>query len=74
MQYFFVQQTAIGYLPDVINRNFPDLESAQRSAGANVRELIADALLRGKAPEDISIEIWEESGPVVCIVQGTESD
>jgi hypothetical protein len=74
MQYCFVQQSASGNLRDIRNREFTDLEAAQRSAVANVRDLISDALLLGKAPEDISIEIWEASGPVVSVVQGSEPD
>ena len=70
MQYFFVQQWASGNRRDIKNRDFADLEAAQQSAIANVRELVFDALLLGKAPDDISIEIWEESGPVVSIVKG----
>ncbi|HUS10950.1 MAG TPA: hypothetical protein VMZ30_10825 [Pyrinomonadaceae bacterium] len=72
MQYFFVQQTASGNFRDIRNREFVDLEAAQRSAVATVRELISDALLLGKAPDAISIEIWEESGPVISVVQGRE--
>ena len=74
MQYFLVQNSPAGTVRDIKNCRFPDLEAAQRLAASTVADLICDALLLGKAPEDISVEIWEESGPVVCIFQGSGPD
>ena len=73
MQYFFVQNKASGSIREIQARQFADLEAAQRSAIANVRDLISDALMLGKA-DDISIEIWAESGGVVSVIQGGETE
>lgn len=74
MRYFFVQNKNSGNVREIHSRQFADLESAQKSAIANVRDLISDALLLGKSPEHISIEIWEESGAVVSVIQGSEPE
>lgn len=74
MQYFFVQNRASANLREIKARQFADLESAQRSAIANLRDLISDALMLGKTPDDISIEIWAESGGVVSVIQGGEAE
>ena len=71
MQYFFVQQTPSGSCRGIKTRKFSDLASARRSAAANVRDLVSDALLLGRAPDNILIEIWAESGGVVSVIQGS---
>lgn len=74
MQYFFVQNTAAGTQRDIKTRQFADLEAAQRSAVCSVRELVSDALLLGRPPGAITIEIWAESGGVVSVVQCNEPE
>lgn len=68
-----MKQTSFETVHDVHQREFDNLESAQRAAIANVKDLVCDALLVGKSP-DIQIEIWEESGGVVSVVQGSVPD
>jgi hypothetical protein len=71
MQYFFVHHTECNSVREIEHREFADLETAQRVAVATVRDLIADALLLGKEASGISIEIWQESGGIVSVVQGS---
>lgn len=73
MQYFFVQQTSEN-LSEVRHREFATLAAAQRTAIASMKDLISDAMLLGRSPDDISIEIWEESGGVVSVVQGSDRE
>lgn len=70
--YFFHVREGSDLNRDVEGQDFPDVEAARREAFNSVREILGEKLLHGGALNHRSIEIADETGFVVDVINSRD--
>jgi hypothetical protein len=66
--YYFHVHGAQMDVPDLAGKDCPSLECAQKIAHRMAGELVMNALVNGRVPMDVTIEVEdEELRPVLCL-------
>ena len=66
-RYFFHIRDGEELIPDDEGSNLADLPAARKEAAQTVREIIAESVGSREPLEQLTVEIWDEEGPVESV-------